>query len=252
LDIQPFLERNGRRKGCLYMIRMENVTKIYENGAVGLDDVSVHIEQGEFVFVVGSSGSGKSTFIRLLMREIEADKGLITINDVDITKLKRNEIPYLRRKVGVVFQDFRLLPSKTVYDNVAFAMQVVETPQRIIKRNVPQILAMVGLNKKAWAYPNQLSGGEQQRVALARAIINKPPILLADEPTGNLDPATAREIMELLQEINDRGTTVVVATHAKDIVDEMQKRVITISKGKIKRDEEGGYGNETSELEILF
>jgi cell division transport system ATP-binding protein len=174
------------------MIRMENVTKIYENGAVGLDDVSVHIEQGEFVFVVGSSGSGKSTFIRLLMREIEADKGLITINDVDITKLKRNEIPYLRRKVGVVFQDFRLLPSKTVYDNVAFAMQVVETPQRIIKRNVPQILAMVGLNKKAWAYPNQLSGGEQQRVALARAIINKPPILLADEPTGNLDPATAR------------------------------------------------------------
>jgi cell division transport system ATP-binding protein len=186
------------------------------------------------------------------MREIEADKGLITINDVDITALKHKEIPYLRRKVGVVFQDFRLLPSKTVYDNVAFAMQVVETPQRIIKRNVPQILAMVGLNKKAWAYPHQLSGGEQQRVALARAIINKPPILLADEPTGNLDPVTAREIMDLLQEINERGTTIVVATHAKDIVDEMQKRVITISKGKIKRDEEGGYGNETSELEILF
>jgi cell division transport system ATP-binding protein len=231
---------------------MENVTKIYENGAIGLKNVDVHISQGEFVFVVGSSGSGKSTFIRLLMKEIEPTEGLITINDVDITSLKHNEIPYLRRKVGVVFQDFRLLPSKTVYENVAFAMQVVETPPKIIRRNVPQILAMVGLNKKAKAYPNQLSGGEQQRVALARAIINKPPILLADEPTGNLDPTTAREIMDLLQLINERGTTVVVATHAKDIVDEMQKRVITISKGVIKRDEEGGYGNETSELEILY
>lgn len=235
------------------MIDMKNVTKIYENGAVGLQDVTVHIDQGEFVFVVGSSGSGKSTFMRLLMKEIEPTSGIITINDVKINSLKHNEIPYLRRKVGVVFQDFRLLPSKTVYENVAFAMQVVETPPRIIRRNVPQILAMVGLNRKAKAYPNQLSGGEQQRVALARAIINKPPILLADEPTGNLDPDTAREIMDLLQLINERGTTVVVATHAKDIVDEMQKRVISISKGRIRRDvEEGGYDNEASELEILY
>lgn len=235
------------------MIDMENVTKIYENGAVGLRDMNLHIDKGEFVFVVGSSGSGKSTFIRLLLKETEATSGKIIVDGKNITTLKRRQIPYLRRKIGVVFQDYRLLPSKTVYENVAFAMQVVETSPRIIRRNVPQILAMVGLGKKVKAYPNQLSGGEQQRVALARAIINRPPILLADEPTGNLDPDTAWEIMELIQEINRNGTTVVISTHAKDIVDKMQKRVVAINKGVILRDVEGGgYDDEATNLEILY
>lgn len=235
------------------MIKMENVTKVYENGAVGLRDFNLNIHRGEFVFVVGSSGSGKSTFIRLLLKEVEPTDGKIIINGTDITNLKRRQIPYLRRKIGVVFQDFRLLPSKTVYENVAFAMQVVETNPKIIRRNVPQILAMVGLAKKINAYPNQLSGGEQQRVALARAIINRPPILLADEPTGNLDPDTAWEIMDLIQEINRNGTTVVISTHAKDIVDKMQKRVVAINKGVVLRDEEGGgYRDETENMEILY
>ncbi len=235
------------------MIKMENVTKVYENGAVGLRDFNLHIERGEFVFVVGSSGSGKSTFIRLLLKEVEPTDGNIIINGTDITKIKRRQIPYLRRKIGVVFQDFRLLPSKTVYENVAFAMQVVETNPKIIRRNVPQILAMVGLAKKINAYPNQLSGGEQQRVALARAIINRPPILLADEPTGNLDPDTAWEIMDLIEEINRNGTTVVISTHAKDIVDKMQKRVVTINKGIVLRDVKGGgYDDEAENMEILY
>lgn len=235
------------------MLKMENVTKVYENGAVGLRDFNLHIERGEFVFVVGSSGSGKSTFIRLLLKEVEPTDGNIIINGTDITKIKRRQIPYLRRKIGVVFQDFRLLPSKTVYENVAFAMQVVETNPKIIRRNVPQILAMVGLAKKINAYPNQLSGGEQQRVALARAIINRPPILLADEPTGNLDPDTAWEIMDLIEEINRNGTTVVISTHAKDIVDKMQKRVVTINKGVVLRDVKGGgYDDEAENMEILY
>lgn len=227
------------------MIQFENVTKIYENGAIGAQDLSLRIDKGEFVFVVGSSGSGKSTFMKMLLKEVEPTSGIIRIDGTDVTTLKRKEIPYLRRKMGVVFQDFRLLPSKTVFENVAFAMQVVETSPKNIRRAVPQILSMVGLNKKAKAYPNQLSGGEQQRVALARAIINKPPILLADEPTGNLDPETAWEIMDILKEINLRGTTVVIATHAKDIVDAMQQRVITINKGVVLRDvKEGGYNDE--------
>ena len=235
------------------MIKMENVTKVYENGAVGLRDFNLNINRRDFVFVVGSSGSGKSTFIRLLLKEVEPTDGKIIINGTDITTLKRRQIPYLRRKIGVVFQDFRLLPSKTVYENVAFAMQVVETNPKIIRRNVPQILAMVGLAKKINAYPNQLSGGEQQRVALARAIINRPPILLADEPTGNLDPDTAWEIMDLIQEINRNGTTVVISTHAKDIVDKMQKRVVAINKGVVLRDEEGGgYSDEAENMEILY
>ena len=235
------------------MIKMENVTKVYENGAVGLRDFNLNINRGDFVFVVGSSGSGKYTFIRLLLKEVEPTDGKIIINGTDITTLKRRQIPYLRRKIGVVFQDFRLLPSKTVYENVAFAMQVVETNPKIIRRNVPQILAMVGLAKKINAYPNQLSGGEQQRVALARAIINRPPILLADEPTGNLDPDTAWEIMDLIQEINRNGTTVVISTHAKDIVDKMQKRVVAINKGVVLRDEEGGgYSDEAENMEILY
>ncbi len=228
------------------MITLEHVTKVYEdNGAIALKDVSLNIDKGEFVFVVGSSGSGKSTFIKMLLKEVDPTSGSLIIDGMDITTLKRKEVPYLRRKVGVVFQDFRLLPSKTVYENVAFAMQIVEASPKIIRRTVPQVLSLVGLSKKAKAYPNQLSGGEQQRVALARAIINKPPILLADEPTGNLDPDTAWEIMELLQDINLRGTTVVMATHAKDIVDRMQKRVVTMQKGVVLRDvREGGYDDE--------
>ena len=224
---------------------MQNVTKIYENGALGLKDFSIEIEKGEFVFVVGSSGSGKSTFIRTLLKEIEPTTGEVFIDSTGLQTLKRKKIPYLRRKIGCVFQDFRLLPSKTVYENVAFAMQVIEASNRNIRRAVPQTLALVGLNKKANSYPDQLSGGEKQRVAIARAIINKPPILIADEPTGNLDPDTAWGIMELLKEINLRGTTVVMATHAKDIVNKMRKRVIHLDNGVLISDvEEGGYDDE--------
>ncbi len=227
------------------MISLQNVTKIYDNGSQALKNVSIDIEKGEFVFVVGSSGSGKSTLIKTLLKEVEPTSGKILINKQDITQISRKEIPYLRRKIGVVFQDFRLLPSKTVYENIAFAMQVVEATPRDIRRTVPAVISMVGLSKKAKAYPNQLSGGEQQRVALARAIINKPPILLADEPTGNLDPDTAWEIINLLKDINIRGTTVIIATHAKEIVDAMKKRVITLKKGVVLRDiQEGGYNDE--------
>ncbi len=226
------------------MINVDKVTKIYDNGAVAINNISLNIKKGEFVFVIGSSGSGKSTFMKMLLKEVEPTEGKIIIDGIDINNIKRKEIPFLRRKIGVVFQDFRLLSSKTVFENIAFALQVTETPPKAIRRNVPAILAMVGLTHKAKAYPNELSGGEQQRVALARAIINKPPILLADEPTGNLDPETAWEIMELLKEINARGTTVVIATHAKDIVDEMKKRVITLQKGIILSDKEGGYDYE--------
>ena len=224
------------------MIVLEDVTKIYSNGVKALDRVSLRIEREEFAFVIGTSGSGKSTLMKLLLKEENPTAGKILLNGQDITQVKHRDIPYLRRRMGVVFQDFRLLPNKTVFENVAFAMQVVEANRRDIRRNVPMVLAMVGLQKKAKAYPNQLSGGEQQRAALARAIINKPPILLADEPTGNLDPDTAWEIMSLLNDINARGTTVVIATHAKDIVDNMQKRVITIKNGVLSSDvEKGGY-----------
>ncbi len=227
------------------MIIVNNVTKIYENDAKGVDHISLEVNKGEFAFIVGSSGSGKSTLMRLLLKELEPSTGEIIINNMNLGKLTQKQVPYFRRKMGVVFQDFRLLPNKTVYENVAFAMQIVEASNREIRRNVPAVLAMVGLQKKAKAYPNQLSGGEQQRTSLARAIVNKPALLLADEPTGNLDPDTAWEIMSLLEDINDRGTTVVVATHAKDIVDEMQKRVITLRNGTILRDiEKGGYSGE--------
>ena len=202
------------------MIKMEKVTKIYENGAVGLRDVSLEINKGEFVFVVGSSGSGKSTFMRLLLKEIEPTSGDIIVNNTDITKLKRRQIPYYRRKVGVVFQDFRLLPSKTVYENVAFAMQVVETNPKYIRRNVPQILSMVGLGKKAKAYPNQLSGGEQQRVALARLMMKKCSVVLADEPTGSLDKKNRDIVMRLLHELNEEGKTVIIVTHDQGIIED--------------------------------
>ena len=224
------------------MIKISNVTKIYENGARGVDGISLEIYKDDFVFIVGSSGSGKSSLIRMLLKEVDPTSGKIIINKTDLSQLTQKDMPYFRRQLGVVFQDFRLLPNKTVYENVAFAMQVTEATGREIRRNVPAVLAMVGLGRKAKAYPSQLSGGEKQRTALARAIVNRPPILIADEPTGNLDPDTAWEIMMLLEDINYRGTTVVVATHAKDIVDKMQKRVITIRDGHVLRDiEKGGY-----------
>lgn len=222
------------------MISLKDVTKVYDNGSRGIDNITVNIDPGEFVFIVGSSGSGKTTMVRLLLKEIEPTAGKIVVNEEDISRLSRRQMPYYRRKMGVVFQDFKLLRNKSVYDNVAFAMQIVKSSNREIRRTVPQILSMVGLAKKARAYPNQLSGGEQQRTALARAIVNRPPLLLCDEPTGNLDPETAWEIMYLLEDINASGTTVVVATHAKEIVDGMRKRVIGLSNGIVAKDIENG------------
>ena len=236
------------------MIDMLGVTKTYDNGSKGLHEVNLSIKEGEFVFIVGSSGSGKTSFVRLLLKEIEPTKGTIIIDGKDIGRISRRNLPYFRRKLGVVFQDFRVLKNKTVYENVAFAMRIVEATNKEIRRTVPQVLSLVGLAKKAKAYPHQLSGGEQQRVSLARAIINKPPILIADEPTGNLDPDTAWEIMTLLEDINNLGTTVVVATHARDIVDGMQKRVVALGEGRVLRDtENSGYtlqpGIETGEYD---
>ena len=226
------------------MIHMNNVTKVYPNGSTGVENINLHINKGEFVFIVGSSGSGKSTLMKLLLKELDPTEGDIIINKVKTNELNRRQIPYLRRNLGVVFQDFRLLPNKTVYENVAFAMRVIEAPGRIIRRNVPAVLSLVGLGQKGRSYPNQLSGGEQQRTALARAIANNPPILICDEPTGNLDPETAYGIMKLLDDINKRGTTIVMATHARDIVDAMQKRVVTLHKGHIIRDIEKGDSDE--------
>lgn len=222
------------------MIKFEHVTKTYRTN-IGLDDVSVDINKGDFVFLVGPSGAGKSTFIKLILKEIDADEGSILVDGKDVTQLSNREIPELRRKIGTVFQDFRLLPKKTVFENVAFAMEVLHKSKKQIRKQVPQILSLVGITDKADKYPEELSAGEQQRVAIARAIINNPMVLIADEPTGNLDPDTAAEIMDLLDQINMRGTTIVMVTHAKDIVDRMRKRVIAIEKGKIVRDSEGIY-----------
>lgn len=224
------------------MIEFKNVSKVYDTGTEAVHNANFKIDKGEFVFLVGSSGSGKSTLIKLILKEEEPTRGNIIINGKDTTYLKPNKIPYLRRSMGVVFQDFRLLPDKTVYENVAFAMYIVKATPRHIRRQVPMVLSLVGLSAKAKMYPHELSGGEQQRVALARALVNNPSMIIADEPTGNLDPDTAWEIMNLLNDINLRGTTVVMATHAKNIVDEMNKRVIHIHKGNIIRDEIGGYG----------
>ena len=226
------------------MIEFKNVSKKYGTGTVAVDNANFTIEKGEFAFLIGDSGSGKSTMIKMMLKEEDPTSGNIIINGRDITKIKPSKVPYLRRSMGIVFQDFRLLPDKTVYDNVAFAMYVVRASQKHIKRQVPMVLSLVGLSQKAKMYPNELSGGEQQRVALARAIVNNPSMLIADEPTGNLDPNTAWDIMELLNDINLRGTTVVVATHAKDIVDKMNRRVIRIDHGNIVRDEKGGYDGE--------
>ncbi|HYE08966.1 MAG: cell division ATP-binding protein FtsE [Clostridia bacterium] len=227
------------------MIQLRNISKKFANGHVALNNVSLDIENGEFVFLVGTSGAGKSTIIKLMMKELELDSGMILINDKDVTKLKRSQVPHLRRSMGVVFQDFRLLQDKTVYENVAFAMEVVEASQKEIRRQVPMILGMVGLSKKSKQYPHQLSGGEQQRVSIARAMVNGPSILVADEPTGNLDPEMSWEIMKLFNEINQRGTTILMATHDLHIVDRMKKRVVEISDGNIIRDEKrGGYFSE--------
>ena len=222
------------------MIQFTNVTKHYKTN-VGLDKVSVDINKGDFVFLVGPSGAGKSTFIKLILKEIDADSGSIKVNGKEVTKISNRMVPKLRRSIGIVFQDFRLLPKMTVFENVAFAMEIVHSRPRTIKRQVPQVLSLVGISDKARKYPDELSAGEQQRVAIARSIVNNPTVLIADEPTGNLDPDTAWEIMRLLEKINMRGTTIVMVTHAKDIVDRMGKRVITIDKGKIIRDNVGAY-----------
>ena len=229
------------------MIEFRNVSKTYETGTEAVHNANFKIEKGDFAFLVGQSGSGKSTLIKMILKEVNPSKGNIIINGKDITFIKNSRIPYLRRSMGVVFQDFRLLPDKTVYENVAFAMYIVNATQRHIKRQVPMVLSLVGLSNKAKMYPNELSGGEQQRVAVARALVNNPSMIIADEPTGNLDPDTAWDIITLLNDINMRGTTIVVATHAKDSVDKMRKRVIHLEKGHIISDvAKGGYDYEVN------
>ena len=228
------------------MLEMIDVSKIYPGGSVALQDINVRIEQGEFVFIVGPSGAEKSTFFKMLFREVLPSSGKVIVNGHDLVKMTDKEIPYFRRQLGIVFQDYRLLPDRTVYDNVAFAMQVIETPYRKIKRRVNDVLDLVGLRKRAHAYPTELSGGEQQRIAIARAIVNDPILLIADEPTGNLDPETSWEIMDIFREVNKSGTTIVMATHDREIVDEMEKRVIAIEHGHIVRDDaKGVYGYES-------
>ena len=227
------------------MIDLNGVSKSYSKGQPALDNVSLHVERGEFVFIVGNSGSGKSTLIKLLLKELEPTKGTITVNGQRLDKLKHRQVAKYRRGLGVVFQDFRLLKDRNVYENVAFAQRVIERPTRVIKKRVPEMLTLVGLAEKYKSRPDQLSGGEQQRVALARALVNRPSLLLADEPTGNLDPKNSFEIMKLLEEINERGTTVLVVTHNREIVNAFKKRVITMKKGVIISDEqEGAYQDE--------
>ena len=222
------------------MIHLKDVTKIYPSKVVALEHVNIDINKGEFVFLVGQSGAGKSTFIKLLLREELPTSGEITVNGRNVVKMRSNEVPYLRRELGVIFQDYRLLPDKTIFENVAFAMQVIEAPRKIMQRSVNSVLEIVGLREKYKNFPDELSGGEQQRVAIARAIVNDPAIVIADEPTGNLDPETSWDIMDIFQRINAVGTTIVMATHDKAIVDAMQRRVIAIENGHITRDEVRG------------
>lgn len=225
------------------MIQFTNVSKIYSNGARALVDINLKIDNGEFVFLVGPSGAGKSTLIRLLFREEVPTRGQVLINGKNLLRMKEREVPHLRRNIGVIFQDFRLLPSKTVFENIAFALEVIGVGKNEVRNRTRSALDLVGLASKENVFPNELSGGEQQRVSVARAIVNNPALLVADEPTGNLDPDTAWGIMDLLYNINKRGTTVVMATHAREIVDQMQKRVVAIEDGKIVRDDQrGGYG----------
>jgi cell division transport system ATP-binding protein len=229
-----------------HIIEMVGVSKIYPGGCVALRDINVKIEKGEFVFLVGPTGAGKSTFLKLLFREELPTRGQIFINGKNITRLKPKEVPYLRRRLGVVFQDLRQLTQKNVYENVAFAMEVIEASPREIRKRVPKVIEMVGLSHKMNSRPHELSGGEQQRAALARALVNNPDVIIADEPTGNLDPDTSWEIMKLLDEINKKGTTLIVATHAKELVDAMKKRVLQLEDGRLVRDEERGvYRCET-------
>lgn len=227
------------------MIEMMNVTKKYNKGITAINNLSIQIKDGEFVYVVGPSGAGKSTFIKMMYREEKATKGRIRVGKYDLMKIKDRQIPFLRRYVGVVFQDFKLLQHKTVYENVAYAMEVIEKSPREIKRRVEDVLELVNLKHRMSNFPNELSGGEQQRVAIARAIVNTPGILIADEPTGNLDPETSMEIMDILERINEQGTTIVMATHNSQIVNEKKHRVIAIENGQIVRDQEQGeYGYE--------
>lgn len=227
------------------MIHMSGVSKIYENGVPALKNVNIDIEKGEFVFVVGPSGAGKSTFIKMVLREVLPTTGELIINGRNLVTMKETEVPYLRRGLGIVFQDYRLLPNKSVYENVAFAMQVIEAPRREMQKRVNSVLDLVGLKEKIKSLPSQLSGGEQQRIAIARAIVNSPMVVIADEPTGNLDPETSWDIMEIFKRINKSGTTILMATHDKTIVDTMKKRVVAIENGSIIRDEmKGAYGYE--------
>ena len=226
------------------MIVLDNVCKTYNTGVSALNGVNLRIRKGEFVFIVGTSGSGKTTLFKLLLKELEPTSGKIYINNKNIGRLRRRKIPKMRRGIGVVLQDFRLLKDRNVYENIAFAQRVMGKSAKVIRETVPQMLTLVGLSDKAESFPNELSGGEQQRVSLARALVNNPPILLADEPTGNLDPDNAWEIMKLLEDINKRGTTVVVVTHNREIVERMKKRVITIDKGVVVNDEKGGIAND--------
>jgi len=244
-------KRRERIEEEVPVIALEHVSKAYQAGVPALRDINLRIYKGEFVFIIGNSGSGKSTLLKLLLKEIEPTEGKIFVNGRILSRLRRRQVAKYRRGLGVVFQDFRLLKDRNVFENVAFAQRVIETPIATIRRQVPAMLAMVGLANKQKSMPGELSGGEQQRVALARALVNNPVILLADEPTGNLDPKNSWEIMELLEEVNRRGTTVVVVTHNQEIVDMMQKRVITLSKGILIGDEQkGGYSYENSNISI--
>jgi cell division transport system ATP-binding protein len=227
------------------VIKFEDVTKIYPPSTVGLEKVTIHIEKGEFVFLVGPSGSGKSTFIRLLIKELEPDRGRVSVGGRDLAALRRWKVPYLRRNIGCVFQDFKLLPNKTAFENVMYALLVTGSANSDSKKKALEILNLVGLGHKAESFPNQLSGGEQQRVSIARAFVNHPPLLIADEPTGNLDPETSMGIMQLLYRINKTGTTVLMATHDREMVDRMRRRVVALEEGKVVRDQKrGGYGED--------
>lgn len=240
------LSKPTRRDGSRAMIQLKNVSKVYPNGTMALCGINTHIEKGEFVFVVGASGAGKSSMFKLINRKETPTEGEVWVGRKDLARLKRREVPHFRRNIGTIYQDFKLLPNKTVFENVAFALEVVEASKREIMRQVPAVLELVGLPEKRDAFPSELSGGEQQRVSLARAIVNRPIILLADEPTGNLDPDTSWGIMELLIEINRRGTTVMMATHNREIVNRMRRRVIALDNGRVTRDEQkGAYGVES-------
>jgi cell division transport system ATP-binding protein len=233
------------------VVQLRDATVVYPGGNVGLDGVSLAVERGEFAFLVGATGCGKSTFIRLLMREVDPARGQVLVAGHDIGAMARKGVPKLRRNIGVVFQDFKLLPNRTIYDNVAYSLQVIGASRSEIRTKVPEILRLVGLSTKLHDYPDELSGGEQQRVSIARAFVNHPPLLLADEPTGNLDPETSIGIMQLLYRINRTGTTVIVATHDDEMVNKMRRRVVELRQGRVVRDERGGrYTGDTAELEV--